>query len=123
MKFHLQPTSGHAIQGFGPGWVRIGSSEYRENLLVDAQTLRTGWAAMGFEALTEADFALALELQPEIVLIGTGQRQRFPNPRLYRALTEARIGVEIMDTAAACRTYNIIAGEGRRVAAALIVGS
>jgi uncharacterized protein len=60
-------------------------------------------------------------LSPEIVLLGTGARQRFPHPRLYRVLTAERIGVEVMDSAAAARTYNIIAAEGRRVAAALIL--
>jgi uncharacterized protein len=58
---------------------------------------------------------------PEIVLLGTGPRLRFPSPAVYASLLKARIGVEVMDTAAACRTYNILAAEGRRVAAALML--
>ena len=68
-----------------------------------------------------ADFEAVAALKPEIVLLGTGARQRFPPPRVYRLLTDARVGVEVMDTAAAARTYNIVAAEGRRVVAALLL--
>jgi uncharacterized protein len=121
MKFHLQSASGNIITGSGPGWVRVGAAEYRDNLLVTAEEIITGWAASGFAGLEPSDFGRMLALMPEIVLLGTGPRQRFPHPRLYRALTEAGIGLEVMDTKAACRTYNIIAGEGRRVAAGLLL--
>ena len=87
----------------------------------DLRHHRPGWADGGFDTLSEQDFESIQALTPEIVLLGTGARQRFPHPRLYRALTDAGIGVEIMDSAAAARTYNIIAAEGRRVAAALIL--
>lgn len=78
------------------------------------------WGVAGFDALTEADFQVFLELKPEILLLGTGPKQRFPHPRLTRALMERRIGVEAMDLQAACRTYNILMAEERRVAAALL---
>lgn len=121
MKFHLSTAAGNVVTGFGPGWVRIGMQEYRENIVLTTQAIVTGWAAGGFDTLTETDFAGLLELKAEIVLLGTGTAIRFPHVELTRALVEARIGLEVMDTAAACRTFNILAAEGRRVAAALIV--
>ena len=78
------------------------------------------WNVTGFDALEEADFQVILELNLEILLLGTGPRQRFPDPRLTRALSAKRIGVEAMDLHAACRTYNILMAEERRVAAALL---
>jgi len=78
-------------------------------------------AAVGFAALTTQDFEGLVPLAPEVVLLGTGVTIRLPHPRLTRALTDARIGVEVMDTPAACRTFNILAAEGRRVAAAILI--
>ena len=78
------------------------------------------WEAASFEALSEEHFAGLAALAPEIVLLGTGPRLRFPHPRLTRPLTGARIGLEVMDLNAACRTYNILVSEDRRVAAALL---
>ena len=107
MKFHLQTQDAHLVTGLGDGWIRVGAVE--------------GFAAGGFDALTEADFAALLAQQPEIVLLGTGRTQRFPHPRLSAALAAAHVGLEVMDTRAACRTYNILLGEGRRVVAAVIL--
>ena len=121
MKFHLSTTQGNVVTGCGPGWVRIGVEEQRDSFVVAPDALVKPWAKGGFEALSEDDFARIVALMPEIVLLGTGERQRFPHPRLYRALTDAGIGVEIMDSAAAARTYNIIAAEGRRVVAAILL--
>jgi uncharacterized protein len=123
MKFHLQQAGGHTITGFGPGWIRVDATEFRDSLLLAADAIVPGWRPGGFDALAPGDFARILALSPEIVLLGTGERQRFPRPALYRVLVEAGVGIEVMDTGAACRTYNIIAGEGRRVVAALIVES
>jgi len=121
MKFHLQNTGGLLITGTGDGWVRVNSDEYRENVVVTPEGVTTGWAPAGFAALAEDDFRALLLQRPEVVLLGTGIRQLFPEPRLLRALIDARVGVEVMDTRAACRTFNILTGEGRRVVAALIV--
>ena len=73
-----------------------------------------------FEALAGEHFEALLELEPELVILGTGARQRFPHPRLTVALSGARIGLEVMATGAACRTYNILMGEGRRVVAVIL---
>ena len=74
-----------------------------------------------FEQLSEAHFAQILEDAPDVVILGTGDRQRFVHPKLTAALTMRRIGVECMDSQAACRTYNILMGEGRKVTLALIL--
>jgi uncharacterized protein len=121
VKFHLSQPEGNVVTGSGPGWVRVGSDEHRESLVIASDAIVKPWAAGGFDALDEADFQRIRALSPEIVLFGTGARQRFPHPRLYRALTDAGIGVEVMDSAAAARTYNIIAAEGRRVVAAILL--
>ena len=121
MKFHLSTAEGNMFTGHGADYVRLGVVEYRDNVLVTPERIVTGWTAGGFDTLSEADFAALVELKPEVVLLGTGASLRFPHPRLTRALTDAGIGVEVMDTPAACRTFNILAAEGRRVVAAVIL--
>jgi uncharacterized protein len=121
VKFHLATTSGNVVTGTGSGWVRIGVTEYRENLVLTPEAIATGWAPSGFDGLVETDFANLLSYKPEVVLFGGGSTIRFPHPRLTRALNEARVGLEAMDTPAACRTFNILAAEGRAVVAALLL--
>jgi uncharacterized protein len=121
VKFHLATASGNVVTGLGPGWVRIGATEYRESLVLTPEKVATGWAAPGFAGLVDSDFADLLSYKPEVVLFGAGSAIRFPHPRLTRALTDARVGLEVMDTAAACRTFNILAAEGRSVVAALLI--
>ena len=121
MKFHLQAPTSKLVTGTGPGWVRIGTDDYRQSLVLTADAIATGFAPLGFDALTEDDFGKLLATSPEIVLLGTGSVQRFPHPRVTAPLHRAHIGLEVMDTRAACRTYNILVGEGRNVAAALII--
>ena len=121
MKFHLQAPTGNIVTGSGPGWVRVGNEEYRDNIVVRADTVEPGFAPGGFDTLTAEDFAALLKSTPEIVLLGTGATQRFPRPAVTAPLHEARVGLEVMDTRAACRTYNILVAEGRSVVAALIV--
>jgi uncharacterized protein len=121
MKFHLSTAQGNVFTGHGAGFVRLGVVEYRENLLVTSERIVTGWAPGGFAALTESEFAALAALAPEVALLGTGPALRFPDPRLTRPLVDAGIGLEVMDTPAACRTFNILAAEGRRVAAAILL--
>jgi len=121
MKFHLQAPGANIVTGTGPGWVRIGTDEYRESVVLLPDTVIKGWAPAGVDALTADDFAALLAHKPEIVLLGTGATQCFLHPRILAPLTDARVGVETMDTRAACRTFNILVAEGRRVAAALVV--
>jgi len=121
VKFHLSTAEGNVVTGLGPGWIRVGATEYRENVVLTSEAIATGWASGGFERLTDEDFAQLLAKKPEVVLFGAGPTIRFPHPGLTRALTEAGVGVEVMDTPAACRTFNILAAEGRSVVAALLL--
>jgi uncharacterized protein len=121
MKFHLSTGEGNVFTGYGKGYVRLGVVEYRGNLLVTPERIVEGWAAGGFDHLTENDFAALAALAPEVALLGTGATLRFPPPPLTRALVDAGIGLEVMDTPAACRTFNILAAEGRRVAAGVLL--
>jgi len=121
MKFHLQAPTSNIVTGCGPGWVRVGTDEYRENVVLTADAVAPGFAPGGFDSLGAQDFAALLRTAPEMVLLGTGATQRFPRPALTAPLHDARVGFEVMDTRAACRTYNILVAEGRSVTAALIV--
>ncbi|MBS0319399.1 MAG: hypothetical protein JSR18_02565 [Proteobacteria bacterium] len=121
MKLHLQTGTAHVVTGTGPGWIRVDADEYRQNLVLTPTTVVPGVVPGGFEALAAADFAALLAHGPELALLGTGARQRFPHPRLTAALAHAHVGLEVMDTPAACRTYNVLAGEDRRVVALLLL--
>lgn len=122
MRFNLDiDTQRHYIKAYGPGWINVNDQEIRRSVIVSPEQLVTGWPPQTFADLEEIHFEALLPLEPEIVLLGTGNRQRFPRPTLTRALLARRVGVEVMDTAAACRTYNVIMLEGRRVAVALLL--
>jgi uncharacterized protein len=121
MKFHLSAAEGNVFTGHGEGFIRLGVVEYRENILVTPEQIITGWAPGGFDELTEAEFEAIAALRPEVALLGTGSTFRFPLPRLTRALIDAGIGLEVMDTPALCRTFNILAAEGRKVAAGVLL--
>lgn len=112
-----------AIHAYGPGWVAVNGQKWQGSLLVSAQGRLEPWRPQHFDELQTDDFAGLLGAEPpELVLLGSGDRLRFPPPALLRPLIEARVGIETMDTMAACRTFNILAGEGRRVMAALLLG-
>lgn len=122
MKFHLDAPAGvHLVRGYGPGQLRIGDRSYATSVIVTAQTLIEPWRPTNVAEVTAADLEPLLGLAPEVVLLGTGARQQFPDFTVLRLLQEQRIGVEVMDTSAACRTFNVLVAEGRPVAAALIV--
>ena len=110
----------NALTGYGPGYLEINRVRHTTGLLVAAQGEVRPWPVAGIETLGPADFEQMLAMRPEVILLGTGARQCFVHPRLYACLTSARIGLEMMDTGAACRTYNILMSEGRHVLAALI---
>lgn len=121
MKLHLTQAAGsYLITGYGDGWIEVNQTRHPQSLIVLPALIVTDWQLPDFDALTEAHFERLASLAPEVVLLGTGKRHRFVHPHLSRALTDAGIGLECMDTPAACRTYNILMSEGRHVAAALI---
>jgi len=109
------------IRAYEPGRIRVGSSQYTCNLIVTTERVLENWQPQGFEDLDATCIGALAELGPEVLLIGTGERLRFPPPDCTGSLLARGIGVEIMDTAAACRTFNILLSEGRRVAAALLL--
>ena len=121
MKLHASaPTHLNTFTGYGEGFVQLNGERRESSLLVLPERVMD-WPPASFEALAEAHFALIAELQPEVVLLGTGARLRFPHPRLTASLARAGIGLEVMDVQAACRTYNILMAEERVVVAALLL--
>jgi uncharacterized protein len=122
LKFERDSADGrNAFTGYGPGYVEVNGKRYTASLVVSAERVVTDWPATSVDALTADHLAAIVELAPQIAIVGTGASFRFPDPGRLAALHRARIGVEVMDTAAACRTYNILLGEGRSVVAAVIV--
>ena len=121
MKLHLATNEGrHLFTGYGAGYVSVNNVRYERSVLVTPSSV-TDWPVQTFERLAPADFQFIGTLKPAIVVFGTGSTQRFPPARLARALAATGAGVEVMDTKAACRTYNILAAEGREVVAAILV--
>ena len=108
------------ITGYGDGYVLVNQARHAASVIVLPERIVT-WPTPAFEALSLADFELLAGLDQEIVLLGTGARLRFPKPELMRPLAAARIGLEVMDMQAACRTYNFLMAESRKVAAALLM--
>ena len=120
MKLHASvPGAANVINAYGEGHVMVNGRRYENSLIVTAEQV-VPWSATSFASLSESDFVSLGEMKLEIVLLGTGRKQRFPHPRLTAALARAGIGVEVMDFQAACRTYNILVAEERKVAAALL---
>ena len=109
------------ITAYGDAHIEINRERHEASLVILPDRLITGWAQGGFERLSENDFAQIAELAPEMLIFGSGSRQRFPAPALLRPLIAARIGYEIMDRAAAARTYKVLMLEGRMVACALLI--
>jgi uncharacterized protein len=120
VKLHASRPSGvNTITGYGEGYVMV-NGERRSASVVVMPERTENWSVARFDDLKAEDFVFLRSLEAEIVLLGTGPRQRFPHPRLTAALASARIGLEVMDVQAACRTYNILVAEERKVAAALL---
>jgi uncharacterized protein len=126
MKLHLTTADNkHLITGYGMGddgrFVEINKQRYSANLIVMAKQLILDWPATDFASLNETHFAQIIDLKPEVVLLGTGEKHQFLHPRIIQNLTEMGIPLECMTTAAACRTYNILMSEDRNVAAMLLL--
>ena len=110
----------NAIARHGPGGVVVNGVEHTESVIVPWQGAVVAWSVDAFDSLRADHFARVAALKPELVIFGSGPRLRFPAPALLRPLIDAGIGIETMDTAAACRTYNVLLAESRSVVAALI---
>ncbi|MDQ3197506.1 MAG: Mth938-like domain-containing protein [Burkholderiales bacterium] len=124
MKLSSSPREGkNFCTGYGEGFVLVNGQRFDRNLIVLPERLIADWDVDSFENLSARNFDFLLSLQPGILLLGTGRHLRFPHPRLSASLVQANVGLEVMDTHAACRTYNVLVEEGRKVAAALLIDS
>lgn len=121
MKFHADATTAHTITAHGSGWIRIGDERIGASVILGYTGERLAWNCTRFDALEAAHFARLATLDAEVILFGSGERLRFVPPAWLAPLMARRIGLETMDTAAACRTYNFLVAEGRRVFAALLL--
>lgn len=121
MKLHpeLNPSL-NTVTAYGEGFIEINRRRFEGALILQPEGEVISWQATSFELLEAEHFASLAAHAPDLVVLGTGARQRFPHPRITASLIDAGVGVEVMDTRAACRTYNILMGEGRRVLAALL---
>ena len=123
MKIHPDIISVPFIHSYGKGWVQVAGEQLTRSVVIASDGQRFDWQCARFEDLTAAHFEQLARLKTELVIFGSGERLRFPAAALTRAMIECQIGIESMDTQAACRTYNILAGEGRHVAVALLMES
>ena len=121
MKLQPDQFDVQAISGYGPGWVAVNGEKITHSVIVASTGERIAWDADRFEDLGPAHFAQLAQLRVEVAIFGSGARLRFPRPAWLAALIDAQVGLETMDTAAACRTYNILAQEGRKVAVAILL--
>ena len=122
MKMHLDSTAGaHRITGYGAGYVSVNEKSLTRSFILTPEALITDWGPQSVVDLDEASLQAVARLSPAIVLLGTGIEQRFPPSSLLAPMLGQGIGIEVMTTAAACRTYNILVAEGRPVAAALLI--
>ena len=121
MKFQPDKSDAQTVTGYGPGWLAVERSKFTTSMLVGSDALLQPWECTRFEDLTAAHFAQLAELPVEVIVFGSGSKFRFVPQAWLAPLMARRIGVETMDTQAACRTYNVLAQEGRPVLAALLL--
>ncbi len=126
MRLHLTTAeNNYLITGYGldddAHFIAVNKQKYTQNLIVLADKLILDWHATDFASLNAAHFEELIDLKPEVVLLGTGEKHQFLHPKIVQNLTAKNIPLECMTTAAACRTYNILMSEGRKVAAALLI--
>ena len=123
LKLHREtPTALNTFTGYGQGYVKVNDRRIEKSVVVLPERIIADWPATSFEALAPEHLAALADLGLEILLLGTGAQLRFPPPEILRPLARSGVGVEVMDVQAACRTYNILVAEERKVAAALLLG-
>ncbi len=122
MKIHLDDSPGsHRITGYGAGYVAVNGESITCSFIITPEALITDWSPQCVDELDEAALEAVLRLSPSVVLLGTGAEQHFPPSSLLAPLLGQGIGIDVMTTAAACRTFNILVAEGRSVAAGLFI--
>lgn len=123
MKLHRETAPAlNTFTGYGSGYVMVNELRFETSVVVLPDRIISDWAATTFDALAPEHLAVLADLGCEIILLGTGTQLRFPRPEIMRGLEQSRVGLEVMDVQAACRTYNILLAEKRNVAAALLLG-
>jgi len=122
MRFAEDKAAGqNQIKAYGPGEITINDGVYSRSLIVTSDRIIDDWEPQSLDELRPDHLAVLTDLELEIVVLGTGATLHFPSPDITAPLIETAIGLEVMDTAAACRTYDILLSENRRVAAALLM--
>jgi len=122
VKLHSDPQSSlNTITGYGIGYIEVNSKVYPHALIVQPVGEISPWPVSAFADLSSDNLASLCVFKPELIIIGTGKKQQFLKPELIKSLIQAKIGFEMMDSQAACRTYNILMNEGRQVLAAIIL--
>ena len=113
-------SNGYLVQSYGPEGIRVSARLYTRGLILAPQRIFENWGPARPELLDAGHLQTPIDLNPELIVLGTGRSQVFPAPVVYAEVLARGVGFEVMDTGAACRTYNILVSEGRRVAAALL---
>ena len=122
MKLHSDPQSSqNTITGYGIGFLEVNQTPYSHALIIQPEGEVLAWPVEEIQDLSEDHFSMISALLPELVIVGTGKKQVFLNPKILQPLIKAKIGFEMMDSQAACRTYNILMGEGCKVLAAILL--
>ena len=120
----LQPDkqpSLNTVSAYGPNYIEINAQRYTNSLLLSPESPVIEWSCTRFEDIKTQDFEQIAKLEPAVVIFGSGERIRFPKPALIAPLIARNIGIETMDLQPACRTYNVLMAEGRKVVAALLI--
>ena len=113
-------TSRYSISAYNPGEIIVNQTAYRESLILSPQTIHCPWPVLSVDELNESNLQLVLDMNPHVVLLGTGEKQIFPDSRIVALFCQRGIGLEVMDNGALCRTFNILVAEDREVVAAII---
>jgi uncharacterized protein len=121
MKLDRDNSAGNVIRRFSGGEIQVGDLIIRQPVIVTVDRIITAWTPGPIGQLLLTDLQPILDLEPEVILLGTGPRQIFPPPAVSTAILQLGVGLEVMDTAAACRTFNVLVAEYRRVVAGLVI--
>jgi uncharacterized protein len=121
MKFTADTASGNVIRSYSPGEISLRDTVFTSHVIISQEQIISDWNPPAVDQLSIADFAPVLELKPDIILFGTGLQQRFPDISLLTEIMRSGVAIEVMDTTAACRTFNVLIGEYRPVVAALLI--
>ena len=113
-------TSRYSISAYSPDGIIINNQNYRQSLVLSPEAISCPWSVNSIDELDEINTQIIIDMNPDVVLLGTGEQQRFPEARIYALFGQAGIGLEVMNNGALCRTFNILVAEDRAVVAAII---